>query len=47
MCSFLIDDNSQHKKAKGRNKNVVEKLTQSEYKDFVLNNEYDRLALGY
>ena len=23
MCSFLIDDNSEHKKAKGMNRNVV------------------------
>ena len=28
MYSFLVDDSSEHKNAKGVNKNVVEKITQ-------------------
>ena len=35
MCSFLVDDSSEHNK--GLNKNVAEKVTQSEYKDILLN----------
>ena len=33
MFSFLVDDNSEHKKAKGVNKNVVQTTTYGEYKD--------------
>ena len=36
VYSFLVDDSSEHKKAKSVNKNVVEKLTHSEYKDALL-----------
>ena len=36
---FLIDDNSEHKKAKCVNRNVIEKITDNEYKDVLLNNK--------
>ena len=37
IYSFLVDDSSEHKKAKGVNKKVVDKITCSEYKDVSLN----------
>ena len=37
MYSFLVDDNSEHKKAKGVNKSVIEKITDNEYKGIFLN----------
>ena len=37
MYLYLVDDNSDHKKAKGINKNVVAILTRNENKDFLLN----------
>ena len=37
MYSFLVDDNSEHKKAKGMNKNVVATISHNEYKDVLLN----------
>ena len=33
---FLVDDNSEHKKAKGMNRNVVAAITHIEYKDVLL-----------
>ena len=33
MYSYLADDNSKHKKAKGVNKNVVATISHNEYKD--------------
>ena len=36
MYSFLVDDNKEHKIAKGVNKNTVEKITYSEYKEVLL-----------
>ena len=38
MNSFLVD-NSEHKKAKGLNKNVVVAISHNEYKDLLLNNK--------
>ena len=38
MYSFLVDI-SEHNKAKGVNKNVVETITHNEYKDLLLNNK--------
>ena len=35
--SYLVDDNSEHKKAKGVNKNVVATIIHNEYKDVLLN----------
>ena len=37
MHSFLVDDNSEHKKAKGVNKNVVATIIHNEYKYVLLN----------
>ena len=37
MYLYLVDNNSDHKKAKGINKNVVAILTRNENKDFLLN----------
>ena len=37
MCSFLVDESSQNKKAIGVNGNVIEKITHNEYKDVLLN----------
>ena len=38
MYSFLVDI-SEHNKAKGVNKNVVETINHNEYKDLLLNNK--------
>ena len=37
MYSFLIDDNSKHRKEKGVNRNVVATISNNEYKDILLN----------
>ena len=37
MYQYLVDDNSEHKKAKGINKNVVATKIHNEYKDVLLN----------
>ena len=34
MSSFLVDDNSEHKKAKGLNKIVFARISHNEYKTF-------------
>ena len=39
VYSFLVDDNSEHKKAKGMNWNVIAVITHIEYKDVLLNNK--------
>ena len=40
MYLFLVyDDNSEYKKAKDMNRNVIEKITHNEYKYFLLNNK--------
>ena len=39
MYSFLVDDNSERRKAKGVNKNVVATIGHNEYKDVLLNNK--------
>ena len=39
MYSFLVDDNSEHKKGKGVNKNVVATISHSDYKVVLLNNK--------
>ena len=46
MYSFLLDDNSEHKKAKEVNKNVVEKILHSEYKDVFWNNKCLRHSMN-
>ena len=37
MYSYLVDDNSEHKKAKCVNRNVVATISHNEYKDVLLN----------
>ena len=37
MYSFLVDENSDYKKTKGVNKNVVATISHNEYKDVLLN----------
>ena len=43
MYLFFVDDNSEHKKAKCVNKNVVATITHNEYKDVLLINQCLRL----
>ena len=40
MYSFLVDDSSEHKKAKSVNKYVFATTIHSQYKDVLLNNKY-------
>ena len=35
----MVDDNSEHEKAKGMNRNVVVTISHNEYKDVLLNNK--------
>ena len=42
MHSYLVDDNSEHKKVKCVNKNVVAAISHSEYNDVSLNKNYLR-----
>ena len=37
MYSLLVDDSSEHKKAKGADKNVAATISHVEYKDVLLN----------
>ena len=46
MYSYLIDDNSEHKKAKGVNRNVVATKSHSEYRDVSLNKKYLRHSIN-
>ena len=46
MYSFLVDDSSEHKKAKGVNKNVVAIISHSEYKDVLLNKKCLRHSMN-
>ena len=39
MCSFLIDDNSEHEKAKDLNKQTVARISLREHKYFLFNNK--------
>ena len=45
MYSYLVDDNSEHKKAKGVNKNVVATISHNEYKNILLNKKYLRHSM--
>ena len=40
MYLYLINDNSEHKKVKGLNRNVVAIITHNECKDALLNKKY-------
>ena len=46
MYSNLADDNSEHKKAKSVNENVVATVSHNEYKDFLLNKKYLRHSMN-
>ena len=44
--SYFVDDNNEHKKAKGINKNIVVTINQNEYKDVLLNKKYLRHSIN-
>ena len=46
MYSFFVDDNSEHQKAKGVNRNVVAMISHNEYKNVLLNNKCLRHSMN-
>ena len=46
MYSFLVEDSSEHKKAKGVNRNVVATISHNEYKDVLLNKKCLRYSIN-
>ena len=46
IYQHLAYDNSEHKKVKGVNKNVVVTISHSEHKDVLLNEKYLRLLMN-
>ena len=46
MYSYLVDDNSEHKNAKGMNKNVFATISCNEYKEFLLNKKCLRHSMN-
>ena len=46
MYSFLVDDNCEHKKAKGVNRILVATISHNEFKDVLLNNKCLRHSLN-
>ena len=42
----MVDDSSEHKKAKGVNKNVVSTIGHGEHKDVLLNKKYLRHSMN-
>ena len=44
--AFLVDDNSEDKKTEGVNKNVVERINHSEYKNVLLNKKCLRNSMN-
>ena len=46
MYSFLVDNNTEHKKAKGMNRNVDATISHNEYKDVFLNNKCIRHSVN-
>ena len=46
MCSYLVDDDSEHKKAKGSNKDIVVTISHNEYKDVLLNKKCLRYSMN-
>ena len=46
MYSYQIDDNSEHKKAKGVNKNVPTTISHNEYKDVFVNKKCLRHSIN-
>ena len=45
VYSYLVDDNSEHKKAKGVSRNVVATISHNEYKDVLLSTKYLRHSM--
>ena len=46
VCSFLVADWNEPKKAKGMNKNVVVKISHNEYKDVLLSTRCLRFSMN-
>ena len=46
MYSYLVNDNSEDKKAKGVNKNIVVATSHNKYKDVLLNKKYLRYSIN-
>ena len=46
MYSYLVDCNSEHKTAKGVNKNFVATISHNEYKDVLLNKKCLRHSMN-
>ena len=46
MYSYLVDDNSKHKKAKGVNRNIVATIRHNEYKNVLLNKKCFRHSIN-
>ena len=46
MYPFLVDDNSEHKKANGANEKVVATISHNENKDVLLNNKCFRHSMN-
>ena len=46
MYLYLVNDNSEHKNAKGVNKNVVVTIGHNEYKDVLLNKKCLRQSMN-
>ena len=46
MYSYLVDDNSEHEKAKGINQNVLATISHNEYKDLLLNKKCLRHSMN-
>ena len=46
MYSFLVDDSSEHRNAKGVNKDVVATISYDEYKDTLLHNKCLRHSMN-
>ena len=46
MCLYLVNDNSEHKNAKGVNKNVIVTIGHNEYKDVLLNKNCLRQSMN-
>ena len=46
MYSYLVDDNREHKKGKGVNRNVVATIRHNKYNDILLNKKYLRHSMN-
>ena len=46
MYSYLVNDNSEHKAAKGMNRNAVATISHNEYKDVLLNKKCLRHSMN-